>query len=213
MPVVPRAPRFRFALPTERVARDLLGWRLARVYASGERLTGRIVETEAYPPGDPASHAARGSTPRCGTMFARPGLAYVYFIYGVHWCLNVVSEPEGIGAAVLVRGEETPFAGKALAADRLSRDGAPALAVGDSESDLDMFEAVARTGGRSFWVANVADPGAFPAAGILAEPYAAGVNRLLESVLAGPATPFEGRPETPAAEQRTPSGNLPGETR
>jgi DNA-3-methyladenine glycosylase len=101
---VPRAPRFRFALPTERVAHDLLGWRLERLLASGECLTGRIVETEAYPPGDPASHAARGSTPRCATMFARPGLAYVYFIYGVHWCLNVVSEPDGIGAAVLVRG-------------------------------------------------------------------------------------------------------------
>ena len=62
------------------------------------------METEAYPPADPASHCFGGATPRCAAMFGRPGTAYVYLIYGMHRCLNVVTDADGVGAAVLVRG-------------------------------------------------------------------------------------------------------------
>ena len=76
-----------------------------RRYA-GELLAGRIVETEAYDPHDPSSHSHRGMTARNRTMFGPPLHAYVYFIYGTNWCLNVTSESSGIGAASLVRACE-----------------------------------------------------------------------------------------------------------
>ncbi len=92
------------------VAQDLLGTLLVRM-DEGERLVARIVETEAYAgPADQASHARAGRTPRTAVMFGPPGHAYVYLVYGMHHCLNVVCGPDGEAAAVLIRAVE-PLAG------------------------------------------------------------------------------------------------------
>lgn len=92
-----------YARPTLEVARALLGQRLVRVL-DGQRLGGRIVETEAYiGEADQANHAARGWRPRHAVMYGPPGHAYVYLIYGVHYALNAVTEAEGFPAAVLIR--------------------------------------------------------------------------------------------------------------
>jgi DNA-3-methyladenine glycosylase len=96
----------------EEVARDLLGVVLESTIA-GVRTAGIIVETEAYVgPHDAASHATerRGRTPRNEPMFGEPGTAYIYLIYGLHWCFNVVTGPVGYPAAVLIRALQ-PVAG------------------------------------------------------------------------------------------------------
>jgi DNA-3-methyladenine glycosylase len=94
---------------TIEVARDLLG----KIVVHGPT-AGMIVETEAYPGGDDlASHSARGITPRTRVMFGPPGHAYVYFIYGMYQCLNLISEPDGTPGGVLIRALE-PLAGIAI---------------------------------------------------------------------------------------------------
>ena len=99
-----------YSRPTEIVAQEILGKVLVRVY-KGEILSGRIVEVEAYfGPGDIASHAKNGLTPRSRPMFGLPGKAYVYFTYGMHHLLNLVTEEEGKAGAVLLRAIE-PLSG------------------------------------------------------------------------------------------------------
>ena len=90
-----------FTRPVLEVARDLVGC----VVTHGDT-AGVIVETEAYHESEPACHAYVGVTPRTRVIFGPPGRAYVYFSYGVHWMLNAVCEPAGVGAAVLIRALE-----------------------------------------------------------------------------------------------------------
>jgi DNA-3-methyladenine glycosylase len=124
------------------VAPALLGWTLLVDGVGGE-----IVETEAYPADDPASHAFAGATRRNASMFARAGAVYVYRSYGVHWCANVVTGAEGEGAAVLLRalrpthGLEAMRERRATAAERLLCAGpgrlAQALAItGDHDGAM-----------------------------------------------------------------------------
>jgi DNA-3-methyladenine glycosylase len=88
------------------VARDLLGKHLVH-HSNGIRRVGKIVEVEAYlGPHDLAAHSSKGLTPRTKTMFGPPGHAYVYFIYGMYYCMNVVTEREGHASAVLLRAVE-----------------------------------------------------------------------------------------------------------
>jgi DNA-3-methyladenine glycosylase len=90
-----------FERPVLDVARDLVGWTVRHGDTAGV-----IVETEAYHQDEPACHAHVGLTPRTAPLFGRPGLAYVYRSYGIHALLNVVCEPEDVGAAVLIRALE-----------------------------------------------------------------------------------------------------------
>src|ERR1700694_4630775 len=101
-----KLPRKLYDRDTVLVAQELLGKHLVHVVDGVERV-GRIVETEAYlGPHDLAAHSAKGLTNRTRVMFGPPGHAYVYLIYGMHWCMNVVTEKEGQAAAVLLRALE-----------------------------------------------------------------------------------------------------------
>ena len=90
---------------TVELARFLIGKTIVHDLPRG-RLSGRIVETEGYLPGDAACHAFNGPTPRNRALFLDHGHAYVYFVYGAHYMLNVSSEPRGIGAGILLRAIE-----------------------------------------------------------------------------------------------------------
>jgi DNA-3-methyladenine glycosylase len=90
---------------TTELARFLIGKTIVR-QVRRHRISGRIVETEAYPPGDQSGHAYRGQTPRNKCLFGEKGFAYVYFIYGTSYMLNVSSEETGVGAGVLLRAIE-----------------------------------------------------------------------------------------------------------
>ena len=94
-----------YARPTTTVARELLGKLLVRRSPPADRRrVARIVEVEAYlGERDAASHARRGPTPRAAIMFGPPGFLYVYLIYGMHHCMNVVTETDGVAGAVLIR--------------------------------------------------------------------------------------------------------------
>lgn len=135
-------------IDTKALAQALIGWRLIS-HVQG-RAGGRIVETEAYLVGDPASHAYRGETARNLVMFGPPFHAYVYHIYGMYWCFNVTSEKDGTGAGILVRALE-PEDGVAFMRKRRGVDDvrllcsgpgrlAKALAIDRSLNGADLFD-------------------------------------------------------------------------
>jgi DNA-3-methyladenine glycosylase len=113
----PRLPRRFLARPSTVVAPSLLGCVLVRILTDGTRLAVRLVETEAYEQGDPASHSYHGRTARTEVMFGPAGYLYVYFTYGIHFCANVVTGGRGEGSAVLLRAGE-PLEGLDAMAER-----------------------------------------------------------------------------------------------
>lgn len=100
-----RLSRASLPIDTVDLARYLIGKTIVRKIGRN-KLSGRIVETEAYPPGDPAGHAYSGRTARNQSLFLAAGFAYVYFIYGTSYMLNVSAEAPGVGAGVLLRAIE-----------------------------------------------------------------------------------------------------------
>jgi DNA-3-methyladenine glycosylase len=131
-------PREFYNRPAPEVARDLLGKILAHG-AARSRTAGRIVESEAYlGSGDQAAHSARGLTPRTRVIFGAPGHAYVYLIYGMYECLNVVADAEGVAGCVLIRALE-PLAGlERMRLRRASAHRAEDLANGPGKLTLAM---------------------------------------------------------------------------
>ena len=139
-------PRDFYDRPTLTVARELIGARLVRILA-GVKLVGIITETEAYiSEKDLACHAKAGLTPRTKVMFGEPGHAYVYFTYGNHWMLNVVTEKEGFPAAVLIRAIQPVEGVNIMMERRQGRDTfgpgklCQAMGITKSENGADLTE-------------------------------------------------------------------------
>ena len=135
------------------VARELIGARLVRIL-DGVKLVGSITETEAYISGkDLACHAKAGLTPRTAVMFGEPGHAYVYFTYGNHWMLNVVTEREGFPAAALIRAIQPLEGVDVMLEKRNGRDTfgpgklCQAMGITKSENGVDLTK---KTGG--LWI-------------------------------------------------------------
>jgi len=128
-------PRAFYARPTIAVARDLIGKVLAR-RRGGLVQVARIVEVEAYlGERDAASHARRGPTPRAAIMFGPPGFLYVYLVYGMHHCMNFVTERNGVAGAVLIRAAEPLEGFEELGPRPLSGPGKLCAALGITRAD------------------------------------------------------------------------------
>ena len=124
-------PREFYDRDTVTVARELLSQILVRNSSNGTT-AGVIVETEAYLADDPGCHASSGKTERNSPMFAEPGAIYVYQIYGIHYCLNIVTRPPGVAEAVLIRALE-PVAGIQLMKQRRGRQRLEELTSGPAK--------------------------------------------------------------------------------
>jgi DNA-3-methyladenine glycosylase len=114
--------RIFFEQNTLTVARLLLNCLLCKVDCSGQSQVFRIVETEAYHQDEPSCHAYQKKTGRAAVMYGQAGIAYVYFIYGMHYCLNVVTEQEGTAGAVLFRALE-PLLPEVVVESRMTTNG------------------------------------------------------------------------------------------
>lgn len=156
-PLAAPLPRAFFARDPRLVARELLGKVLVHRHRGAVRAV-RIVETEAYlGERDEASHARFGPTPRAAVMFGPPGFAYVYLVYGMHHCMNVVTGEDGAASAVLLRAGE-PLSG-CLAEPRGPGKLCQALAIRRERHDgLDLCGGTAARGGRIF-LADAPPPG------------------------------------------------------
>jgi DNA-3-methyladenine glycosylase len=166
-----RLPRSFFARPSTEVAPELLGRVLVRTLADGTRLAARLVEVEAYAQGDPASHSYRGRpTARTEVMFGPPGRLYVYFTYGQHFCSNVVTGPDGVGSAVLLRAAE-PLEGLEVMAENRRMDDLRLLCSGPAR--LTQAFGVARPENATDLVR---DPSLFLLSGAALEPDAIAVS-------------------------------------
>lgn len=165
-------PHAFYARPTLDVARDLIGKTLYRQTAEG-LTAGIIVETEAYIAAiDPAAHGYRGKTPRNAAMFGLPGHAYIYVSYGMHHCLNVVTEGEGVAAAVLLRALEPTVGMELMRARRGPRIGDRDLARGPGRLCAALALTLAENGADlcsdALWIAGT--PGSPADASIVATP-------------------------------------------
>ena len=200
-----RLPRSFYARPSTELAPDLLGHVLARRLPDGSRASAAIVEVEAYEPDDPASHAFRGETPRNATMFGPAGHLYVYFTYGMHFCMNAVARGPGEGSAVLLRAAE-PLEGIDGMRTRRGRDGVRELCSGPARlteamavaRDLDGADLV---DGDVVWIERGARPGAVgagPRVGVHE------VERRWRFWLEGNPFVSRGRPGPPRARARAP---------
>lgn len=150
-----RLPRSYYERHAPEVAPDLLGKVLVRQTAAGT-LRGRIVETEAYTGStDPGSHAYRGLKPANAVMFGPPGHLYVYISHGIHFCMNVVTDPPGVAGAVLVRALE-PMQGVAVM--EVNRGGRPLVDLCNGPGKLCQALAITREqngadlGGSEIWI-------------------------------------------------------------
>jgi len=151
-----RLPRSFFTRPSPEVGPDLLGRTLVRRVDDGTLLTARIVEAEAYQEDDPASHSYRGRTNRTEVMFGPAGHVYVYFTYGMHHCMNVVTGSTGEGSAVLLRAAEPLEGLEEMARRRGTNDPrmlcsgpgrlCQALGIDRAENGLDLVR------GRQLWL-------------------------------------------------------------
>ena len=146
-------PREFYDRPTLTVARELIGSRLVRIL-DGQRLAGLITETEAYIGGkDLACHAKAGRTARTAVMYGPPGHAYVYFTYGNHWMLNVVTQREGFPAAVLLRAIQLVEGVEVMSRRRSGRDTfgpgklTQAMSITKNENGIDLTNA-----GSGLWI-------------------------------------------------------------
>jgi DNA-3-methyladenine glycosylase len=119
--------------PVVEVAEALIGCTVASAVPGRSTITGVIVETEAYHESEPACHAYIGLTPRTKTLFGTPGRAYVYRSYGVHALFNAVCEPEGVGAAVLIRALRPLCGIEEMRAHREASGGRAGRSVSDTE--------------------------------------------------------------------------------